>query len=161
MKMEHELYLLDAAESGFSVKLAFSSVEISVFKKHSAICSLIFFCAIFFYDLASALGLGEVDQRSELNEPLNATIEVIGAEGLDESELQVQIASQEDFDRLGVSRDFILTTLRFEVDLKSQPAVIRISTDRPVQEPFLNFVLDLQSPKTQMLKEFTILLNPR
>jgi len=117
--------------------------------------------ALFFCHLASALGLGEINPQSELNEPLVATIEVFGTEGLDENELQVRIGSQEDFDRLGVSRDFILTTLRFDVDLAAQPAVIRVSTERPVQEPFLNFVLDIQSPKTQMLKEFTILLNPR
>lgn len=122
---------------------------------------LAFAAAMLFCHLASALGLGEIHQESQLNEPLRATIEVFGAEGVSESELLVRIASQEDFDRLGVSRDFILTTLRFEIDLESRPAVIRVSTDRAVQEPFLNFVLEIQSPQTQMLKEFTILLNPR
>lgn len=129
--------------------------------KHVFARSLVFSFAMMFCQLVSALGLGEVRQESQLNEPLRATIEIFGSEGVSEADLLVRIASQEDFDRLGVSRDFILTTLRFEVDLESQPAVIRISTDRSVQEPFLNFVLDIQSPKTQMLKEFTILLSPR
>lgn len=130
-------------------------------KKYLPVSLLAFVGTVFFCQWASALGLGEIKPQSELNEPLKASIEILGAEGLNETELQVQIASQADFDRLGVSRDFILTTLKFEVDLVSQPAVIRVSTDRPVQEPFLNFVLDIQSPKTQMLKEFTILLSPR
>jgi len=130
-------------------------------KRSAYISPLAFMASMFFFHLASALGLGEINPQSQLNEPLSATIEIFSAEGLDEDELRVQLASLEDFNRLGVSRDFILTTLRFEVDLKSQPAVIRISTERSVQEPFLNFVLDIQSPKTQMLKEFTILLSPR
>jgi len=130
-------------------------------KKNSLLGSLVFILMMFSFSRVSALGLGEIYPQSELNEPLSATIEIIDATGLDQNDLQVRLASQEDFDRLGVSRDFILTTLRFEVDLISRPAVIRVSTERPVQEPFLNFVLDLQSPKTRMLKEFTILLNPR
>lgn len=131
-----------------------------MFIRSVTICSMVFILTISFCELASALGLGEIDPQSQLNEPLSATIEIIGVEGLDENDLQVRIASQEDFDRLGVSRDFILTTLHFSVDLSVQPALIRVSTDRPVQEPFLNFVLDIQSPKAQMLKEFTILLSP-
>jgi len=130
-------------------------------KKNTFIGALVFISSISLASLAGALGLGEISPRSELNEPLSATIEILEAEGLDLNELQVRIASQEDFDRLGVSRDFILTTLRFEIDLKSEPAVIHVSTERPVQDPFLNFVLELQSPKSRMLKEFTILLNPR
>jgi pilus assembly protein FimV len=121
----------------------------------------IFLGAVFFCHLASALGLGEINPQSELNEPLRASIEILGSEGMDENELKVMLASQQDFDRLGVSRDFLLTTLRFEVDLGAQPSVIRISTDKVVQEPFLNFVLEVQTPQTRMLKEFTILLDPR
>lgn len=130
-------------------------------KKGTFIGMLIFIGAMSFSRLASALGLGEINVQSALNEPLSATIEIIGAQGLDQNELRVHLASQEDFDRLGVGREFVLTTLRFEVDLASHPAVIRISTERLVQEPFLNFVVELQSPKTRMLKEFTVLLNPR
>lgn len=130
-------------------------------KKSACIISpLVFIGGMFFSHMTSALGLGEINSQSQLNEPLRATIEVFGIEGLDVNDLHVEIGSQEDFDRLGVSRDFILTTLRFDVELKSQPAIIRVSTERPVQEPFLNFVLSIQSPKTQMLKEFTILLSP-
>lgn len=132
-----------------------------MFKKIVLGYSFAFSGALLFSSLASALGLGEIQPQSQLNEPLSATIEILGAEGLSENDVLVRIASQEDFDRLGVSRDFLLTTLRFEVDLASQPPMIRVSTEKSVQEPFLNFVLDIQSPKTQMLKEFTILLNPR
>ena len=109
---------------------------------------------------AQALGVGEVAVESHLNEPLRATVPLIGVEGLAlDSDLVVRLGSEADFERLGVSRDFILTTLKFELQGGETPQ-IRITTDKPVREPFLHFVLDIQSPKAQLLKELTVLLDP-
>lgn len=111
-------------------------------------------------EMAMALGLGEIQVRSQLNQPLEASIEIIGTENLNREELRVRLASQEDFDRLGVSREFYLTSLQFSVDVTDQTAVIHVTTPQPVREPFLNFVLEVQSPKAQILKEFTLLFSP-
>lgn len=107
---------------------------------------------------ALALGVGEVQVNSHLNQPFSATIPLIGAEGLSADDLAVQIASEADFQRMGITRDFVLTQLRFEVKV-AESTVIVISSDKPIREPFLNFILDVQSPKAQLLKEFTVLLD--
>jgi pilus assembly protein FimV len=107
-----------------------------------------------------ALGLGEIHVKSALNEPLAATIDLSGASGVTEEELLVQLGSDADFKQMGISRESVLLQLKFEPKLKGDNPVISVTSDRPIREPVLNFILNLQSPKAQMMKEYTIFLNP-
>lgn len=107
-----------------------------------------------------ALGLGEIVVKSSLNEPLVATIELTGATDLDENQIQIHLGSNADFEHTGITKESFLLQLKFEPQLKTNPPVIVVSSEKPVREPFLNFILDLQSPKAQMMKEYTIFLNP-
>ena len=38
--------------------------------------------------------------------------------------------------------------------------VILVSSSQPVKEPFINFLLEVSWPKGQLLKEYTVLLDP-
>jgi len=107
-----------------------------------------------------ALGLGEIHVKSALNEPLFATIDLSGASGTTEEELLVQLGSDADFKQMGVSRESVLLQLKFEPKLKGDSPVIAVTSNQPIREPVLNFILNLQSPKAQMMKEYTIFLNP-
>lgn len=107
-----------------------------------------------------ALGLGEITVRSALNEPLDASVPLTGVADIEESELIVRLASQEAFTMAGISRDAVLLELQFTVNLEGTLPVIHITSERSIREPFLNFILDIQSPKAQLLKEFTVLLDP-
>lgn len=108
-----------------------------------------------------ALGLGEIKVHSSLNEPFDASIPLSGADGMDESELLVKLASAGAFEAAGISRDSVLLELKFAVEVEGGSASIRISSNGPIREPFLNFILDIQSPKAQLMKEFTVLLDPQ
>lgn len=120
------------------------------------------FCLLMLSSLSSfALGLGEITVRSALNEPFDATIPLTGAADIDESELLVRLASQEAFAGAGISRDAVLLELQFTVSLEGASPSIHVSSERSIREPFLNFILDIQSPKAQLLKEFTVLLDPK
>jgi pilus assembly protein FimV len=109
---------------------------------------------------AYALGLGEIKVQSALNDPLNATIELTGTIDATEEQLLANLGSKEDFDRLGISRDGVLLQIKFAPQLKEKPPVIHVTSDIPVREPVLNFVLDVQSPKAQVMREYTVFLNP-
>ncbi len=110
---------------------------------------------------AAALGLGEIDLDSALNEKLRAEIGLIDASGLESSEILVSLASSEDFERVGVERFFFLTDLKFDVavDSKGQP-VIRVRSGQAISEPYLNFIVEVLWPSGRLLKEFTLLLDP-
>ena len=109
---------------------------------------------------ASAIGLGEIKVTSRLNEPFAATIELSGNENISDNELIVQLAKQAEYDRLGITRDTILLQLKFTPKLKQTPRVIEVSSDKPIREPSLDFLIELQSPKAQLIKEYTVLLDP-
>ncbi|MCR9279155.1 MAG: hypothetical protein NXH85_14415 [Pseudomonadaceae bacterium] len=109
---------------------------------------------------AGALGLGEIELDSALNERFDGEIEVLDSRGLDTSEILVSLGSAEDFRRVGVERFFYLTDLRFEVERSGSGAVIKVTSSQPITEPYLNFLVEVLWPSGRMLKEYTVLLDP-
>lgn len=103
-----------------------------------------------------ALGLGELTLQSALNQPLRAEIELVDSKGLTEWEIKPALASQADFERAGVEREFFLTSITFKVEGNR----IVLSSREPVNEPFLNFLVELNWPSGRVLREYTLLLDP-
>lgn len=110
---------------------------------------------------ASALGLGEIELESYLNEPLDARIEILNTEGLLPAQVLVRLASEGDFDRVGIERSFFLTGINFQVVIDSEgDSYVAVSTREPVREPFLSFVIETKWPSGRLLREYTVLLDP-
>lgn len=109
---------------------------------------------------AFALGLGEIDIHSALNQPLDAEIELVGFDPSDIDEIRVELASQDIFERVGVPRPFLLTRLKFTPTVIRGNAVIRVTSTDPIPEPFLTFLIDLRWSQGQLLREYTVLLDP-
>ncbi|MCP3689508.1 MAG: LysM peptidoglycan-binding domain-containing protein [Gammaproteobacteria bacterium] len=118
--------------------------------------------AISFTTNALALGLGEIEVSSYLNQPLNAEIEVISARAGEIDDLLVGLASREAFTKAGLARPTNLSELRFAVKKSEEgdTAVIKITTKAAIKEPFLNFLVEADWSKGRVLREFTILLDP-
>lgn len=107
-----------------------------------------------------AFGLGKIEVKSSLNDPFDASIELTGALDFNESQIIARLGSDADFERMGITRESILLQLSFEPKLQSNPPVIIIRSSKPIDEPVLNFVLNVQTPKAQVMKEYTVFLNP-
>lgn len=108
-----------------------------------------------------ALGLGEIQLDSALNEKLEASIELYDATGLQPTEIIVSMASADDFARVGVERFFFLTDIRFEVAYdRNGVGEIKVSSSQPITEPYLNFLVEVLWPNGRLLKEYTLLLDP-
>ena len=110
---------------------------------------------------ASALGLGDIELESYLNEPLSARIKILNTEGLLPTQILVKLASDKDFERVGIERNFFLTGLNFQVVVDTGgESYVAVSTREPVKEPFLDFVLETKWPSGRLLREYTVLLDP-
>jgi len=108
----------------------------------------------------SALGLGEITLHSTLNQPLDAEIKLLQTRDLDKGEILAALASSEDFKRAGIERNYFLTGLKFTVDLKAPGGpVLRVRSDRQVQEPYLNFLIETRWPAGRILREYTLLMD--
>jgi pilus assembly protein FimV len=109
-----------------------------------------------------ALGLGEIEVNSFLNQPLSAEIEVISARPGEIDDLLVSLATREAFTRAGLDRPRHLSDLKFTVNKSEdgESAVIMVTTRSAIKEPFLNFLIEADWSKGRLLREFTVLLDP-
>ena len=116
--------------------------------------------ALFLPKTGFTLGLGEIEVNSALNQELKADIELYSAEPEDAETLIVKLASREEFSRAGLDRPFLLNDLRFKTVVVNGTPHIQVTTIKPVREPFLNFLLEVDWPKGHLLREYTVLLDP-
>ncbi len=125
--------------------------------------SIILLCAALCTCIASqvnALGLGKIQLESALNQPLNAKIELFEVRELTQEEIKVQIASRDDFDRIGIDKIYFLSDIKFEIVLEGPGAPYVVLTSKKlVREPFLNFLVQVQWPSGKLLREYTVLLD--
>jgi pilus assembly protein FimV len=121
---------------------------------------IVLLIGLFASSLVFSLGLGDITLKSSYNEPLNAEIRLLQPQEFSESEILLALASNEDFSRVGLDRDFFLTGFKFTVVLDDRDnAYVKVTSRQPVQEPYLNFLVDMQWPSGRLLREYTILLD--
>lgn len=116
---------------------------------------------IFSYSAGSmALGLGDITVHSGLNQPLKADIALIDVGGLTQNDLSVSLATADEFAQAGVERVFFLNDLKFIPILHGNRQMIRVTSSKPVNEPFVNFLVQLNQPNGRLLREYTVLIDP-
>ena len=109
----------------------------------------------------TALGLGELDPDSALNEPLTARIPLLSMRDAEAEAVRVSLASQAAFEQAGLDRPFYLSQLKFEVKQADDGEhFILISSEKPIKEPFLDFLLEVRWPQGELQREYAILLDP-
>jgi len=110
---------------------------------------------------ALALGLGPVQVKSRLNQPLDAEIPVIQGTAGEAEGLLVNLAGDEDFERIGLNRARLGVPLTFAVAKGARgDLVIKVTSTEPVRSPYLDFLVEANWPKGRLLREYTVLLDP-
>ena len=94
--------------------------------------------------VVQALGLGEAEVSSSLNQPLVAEIDLLSTGGLTDAEILPGLATREEFLKAGIDRVYFLSDIRFEVKPSDngEPKIV-LTTKKPVREPFLNFLVEV------------------
>jgi pilus assembly protein FimV len=95
-----------------------------------------------------------------LNQPLDARIKLLKASELEDWEIKPNLASRDEFEKSGVERVFFLNSFRFEVERTDSGVFVNITSELPVKEPFLNFLVQVDWPSGRLLREYTVLLDP-
>ena len=110
---------------------------------------------------ANALGLGDIHVDSGLNEPLAAEIDIIGATATELTDLQAAVANRETFLHYGADRPGFLSSATFKVtqDSHGRP-VLAVRSTESFTEPVVNFLVDLRWHKGEMIRQYTLLLDP-
>jgi FimV-like protein len=111
--------------------------------------------------VALALGLGDIHVESALHQPLAAQIEIVGATSENSGTLSASIADQETFQRYGLERPSSLasTALTVRQDAQGHAYLLLRSTDT-FTEPMVTFLVDLHTTSGELIREYTVLLDP-
>lgn len=110
---------------------------------------------------AFALGLGQIEVRSQAGQPLLAEIPIISADPSELDGLQARLASPDTFRRIGLEPPSgLVSGLHFAIalDPRGRP-VIRITSDAPVQQPLLTFLVEVEWGQGRLVREYSALVD--
>ncbi len=112
--------------------------------------------------VTQALGLGEIEMYSALNQTLDAEIAILSATEDELNGMRVKLAPADAFARAGLQQLPVLSSVSFSVDRRPDgKPVVKVISDGPVLEPFLNFLIEVDAPgSVRLVREYTVLLNP-
>ena len=109
---------------------------------------------------AQALSLGNASLQSRIGEPLRVSIPLGRLGELSEQEIIVGRAPDTDYAKFGVERAMYSSTLRFELLVdKNGNASVEVRSEQPINEPFVDMVVEVRWPTGRLVKEYTLLLD--
>ena len=110
--------------------------------------------------MVHAAGLGKLTVFSPLGQPLNAEIEIVSLQAGEEEGLAAKLASADAFKRAGIEFNPALVTLRFSIEHRGGRPLLRLRTTQPVNDPFLEMLVELQWTTGRLVREYTFFLDP-
>lgn len=111
--------------------------------------------------VVDAAGLGRLTVQSGLGQPLQAEVEITALTREEAASLSARLAPPEAFTDAGLEFNPALTGLRFEIQQRggAQP-VVEIRSLRPINEPFIDLLIELNWATGKFVREYTFLLDP-
>jgi pilus assembly protein FimV len=110
---------------------------------------------------AQALGLGRLNVQSALGEGMRAEIDITSLSPEEAATLQVRLASPEAYRAAGVDYNAVLAGAQATLARRADGrAYLRVTSDRAVQEPFIEVIVELNSASGRLVREFTLLFDP-
>ncbi|MEX0619221.1 MAG: FimV/HubP family polar landmark protein, partial [Pseudohongiellaceae bacterium] len=114
---------------------------------------------VFAASRVAALGLGELKLESALNQPLQASVEILQLGNVELDDVVIRLASDADYMRFNIGRPQFLSNINFSVENRGGIPVLSIASREPVREPYLNLIIDTRWPQGRLLTEYTVLLD--
>jgi len=122
---------------------------------------LVLLAGLLLPSLAWAAGLGKLTVLSALGQPLRAEIEIVSLQSNEGESLSARLASPEAFRQANVERPGVLMAVRFSVEPRPNGRyVLVLSSVEPINEPFLDMLVELGWANGRLVREYTFLLDP-
>jgi len=109
---------------------------------------------------SEAAGLGPITVFSALGQPLRAEVEVFATRE-EIAEMEAKLAPPDEFARAGVDYSSTLLGIRFAITKNpTGRSVIKLSSSRPINDPFVDLLLELNWATGRLVRDYTFLLDP-
>ena len=110
---------------------------------------------------ALAAGLGQMSVQSYLGQPLRVEIEIVSLQPGEENSLDARLASGNAFAQAGIEFSPVLSGLVFNIERRAgKTPVLRVTSRQPVNEPFIDLLVELRWESGLLVREYTVLLDP-
>ena len=110
---------------------------------------------------ASALGLGRLSVQSSLGEAMQAEIEVTNMSADEQANLKIRVAPPEAYRAANVDYNPVLQTTRASLQKRADGRLfLRLVSDKGVQEPFVDVILEISWATGRLVREYTLLFDP-
>ncbi|MBY0573562.1 MAG: pilus assembly protein FimV, partial [Undibacterium sp.] len=109
---------------------------------------------------AYATGLGKITVLSSLGQPLKAEIEITAPNKEEMNSLIPKIASVEAFRQANIEFNPALLSLHFAIEQRGSAYVVKVTSSQAMNEPYVDFLLEMTAGSGKMVREYTILLDP-
>ena len=110
---------------------------------------------------AMALSLGRISVQSALGEPLRAEIEVPDINADEAASLRTSIALPEAFTAAGLEYNAALSSLQATLQRRTDGrSYIRLTSDRPINDPFVDVILEASWSSGRIVRDYTMLFDP-
>ena len=117
--------------------------------------------AIFYYQYGFTAQLGKIDVKSNQGSLFDAEINLTLDKGDDLKNMKASIAPQEVYNSQGMKRQPIHSDIKIDLNnTGTNSALMVLKSSNPVKESFVDLLIQIDSPKGKVLKEYTVLLDP-
>lgn len=118
-------------------------------------------CLAFMPIYGFTAGLGKLNVDSGLGEPLKAQIDLLSVTPDELSSLTASIASEEAYAVQGIPRLGVHNSIRVELGKNPDGSpVLRLRSQQPIDDPYLDMLIQVDWASGRLLREYTILLDP-
>ncbi len=108
------------------------------------------------------VGLGNIEIFSAIGQPLDAEVPIIELGNVPLSDIRVGFANGNVFKQFNIPFPTYFRTIEFHPAISSRGRpVIHITSSHGISVPFLRFLVQLRWPQGQLVREYTVLLDPR
>ncbi len=111
--------------------------------------------------VALSAGLGRLSVQSALGQPLRAEIEIVSLQSGEAETLGAALASAGAFRQANIDLNTALFAIRFAVERRpSGQFVVSLTSGQPINEPFIDMLVELSWSGGRLTREYTFLLDP-
>ena len=115
---------------------------------------------LFIPGMALAAGLGKLNILSALGQPLRAEIEVTSVQPGEGETLSARLASPDAYRQANVEFAGSLLSVRAAIERRGSNYFVILSSAQPMNDPFIDVLLELNWGTGRLVREYTFLLDP-
>ena len=121
---------------------------------------VLFCCFVVFSQHLFALQLGDIKVNSTQDQKLNASIKLTLSDNESLDDLNPSVASKEAYISRSIDRFDIHSDIKMIIKKTAKGAVLLLSSNLLVKDPFIDLLIQIDSPKGRNYAEYTVLLDP-